>query len=177
MSALIGLAGCIKAPNVSVVDSNTALEAQAAGEYHALENDLSQAGLSPRGEPIPREQLAANRDAAGGGALGEVAQLFVEFETDADALDRLLAARCVGEAETGLIVATPDLCTTEVDVAEMTRLVGRANLHRRQLWDLVAAQRGVAPETVATSWRKVHLERVICGGLVQSAGTWEPKPC
>ncbi|HTV20092.1 MAG TPA: DUF1318 domain-containing protein [Polyangiaceae bacterium] len=171
------LPGCV-APNVVVVDQKTALEEQAAGGYPALENDLEQAGMTPAPEPFAREELAGKREQGGGSALGELAELYVKSESDADAIDRLLLQRCIGEARTGLLEPRPSDCVGAADATEMARLLGRENLHRRQLWQLLANERQVSTERVQPVWREHHLEQVVCGGLVEAAeGRWEPKSC
>jgi hypothetical protein len=175
------LPACV-APNVVVVDQKTALEQQAAGGYPVLENDLEQAGMAPAPEPFAREELASGRDQsgakAGAGALGELAELYVKSESDADAIDRLLLQRCIGEAASGLLEPRPSECVGAADASEMARLLGRENLHRRQLWQLLAKERQVSVERVQPVWRELHVEQVVCGGLMQSAdGSWGPKAC
>ena len=175
--AALSIGACVKAPNVAVVDSKTALEKQAAGEYPALENDLEQAGLAPRPEPFPREELVAGRNRSGGGALGEVAELYAKAESDADKIDALLVKKCVGEATSGFLEARPADCTAAVDTAEMTRLLGRSNLHRRQVWQMIATERATDIEKARRAWRPIHLEQVVCGGLIQTDDGWKPKAC
>jgi hypothetical protein len=175
------LPACVT-PNVVVVDQKTALEQQAAGGYPALENDLEQAGMAPAPEPFAREELANGPDRAGGdagaGALGPLAELYAKSESDADAIDRLLLQRCIGEARSGLLEPRPNECVGAADATEMARLLGRENLHRRQLWQLLANQRSVSVERVLPVWRELHLAQVVCGGLVESPdGGWGPKPC
>lgn len=171
------LAACV-APNVVVVDQKTALEQQAAGGYPALENDLEQAGMSPAPEPFAREELALGRERTGSGALGELAELYAKSESDADAIDRLLLQKCIGEGLSGLLEPRPSDCVGAADATEMARLLGRENLHRRQLWQLMANERKVSLERVLPVWRELHLEQVVCGGLVEAnAGSWGPKSC
>lgn len=175
------LPACV-APNVVVVDQKTALEQQAAGGYPALENELEQAGMAPAPEPFAREELASGRqksgEKSGAGALGELAELYVKSESDADAIDRLLLQRCIGEAGSGLLEPRPSECVGAADATEMARLLGRENLHRRQLWQLLAKERQVSVERVLPAWRERHLTQVVCGGLVESGdGSWEPKSC
>ena len=171
------LPGCVT-PNVVVVDQKTALEQQAAGGYPALENDLEQAALSPAPEPFAREELASGSERSGGGPLGEVAALYAKSESDADSIDRLLLQKCIGEALSGLLEPRPSDCIGAADANEMARLLGRENLHRRQLWQLLANERKVSLERVQPVWRELHVEQVVCGGLVeQSAGSWGAKSC
>ncbi len=60
----------------------------------------------------------------------------------------------------------------------MTRLLGRENLHRRQIWQLAASERGAAVRQAQQAWRTVHLERVVCKGLIQiDAQLWKAKEC
>lgn len=172
-----GLLACVS-PNVVVVDQKTALEQQAAGGYPALENELDQAGMALAPEPYAREELAGGRERAGSAALGELAEIYVKVASDADAIDQLLLRGCIGEARSGQLVPRPGECIGATDTAELTRLIGRENLHRRQLWQLIAKERGVALERAQEAWRAVHLEQVVCGGLVeQTADMWRPKPC
>lgn len=171
------LPACVR-PRVVVVDQKTALEQQAAGGYPALENELEQAGLSPSPEPFTREELGAQRERGGRTVLGELAEIYARSESDADAIDRLLLQHCIGEAGTGLLVLRPDDCIGAADATEMARLLGRENLHRRQLWELMARERKAPVERVRQAWRALHLEQVVCDGFVEgSDGTWGPKAC
>jgi hypothetical protein len=171
------LPGCV-APNVVVVDQKTALEQQAAGGYPALENDLEQAAMSPAPEPFAREELAGGSERNGDGPLGEIAALYAKSESDADSIDRLLLQQCIGEALSGLLEPRPSDCIGAADANEMARLLGRENLHRRQLWQLMASERKLSLERVQPVWRELHIEQVVCGGLIeQSAGSWGAKSC
>jgi hypothetical protein len=170
------LAGCVS-PTVVVVDQKTALEQQAAGDYPPLENELEQAGLAPSPEPFTREELAAGRARSGNGVLGELGELYARAETDADVIDRLLLQKCIGEAESGLLVPRPSDCVGAADATELARVIGRENLHRRQLWELLARERRASPEQVRVLWRAQHLEQVLCGSLLETASGWEPKSC
>ncbi|MET0391452.1 MAG: DUF1318 domain-containing protein [Polyangiales bacterium] len=169
--------GCV-APNVVVVDQKTALEQQAAGGYPTLENELDQAGMAPSPEAFAREELASGREREGRAALGELAELYVRVESDADAVDRLLLQHCVGEALNGLLEPRPKDCIGATDATELTRLVGRENLHRRQLWQLMASERKQPVDTVQEVWRGLHRQQVVCGGWLEKDGAvWEPKSC
>jgi len=170
-------AGCVT-PNVVVVDQKTALEQQAAGVYPELENDLDQAGIAPTPEPFTREELASGRERSGSAALGELAELYVKVASDAASIDQLLLQHCIGEGLNGLLEPRPSECIGAADTAELTRLVGRENLHRRQLWQLVAKDRQVSVERVQEAWRSLHRQQVVCGGLVETASSeWGPKQC
>jgi uncharacterized protein YdbL (DUF1318 family) len=174
-AGVLTAAGCVRAPEVAVVSEHTALERQAAGEYPE-ETELEAASISPGPIPIPREQLSSGGEASG---LGVVDEMVARAETDETHLDALLLARCIGEARTGLLEVTTDACQQEVDPNEVARLVGRANVHRRQVWTYIAAQSpGTTEDQARVRWRALHLQRVVCGAQVQSdAGHWEPKPC
>lgn len=174
--ALALLAACVS-PTVVVVDQKTALEQQAAGDYPPLENELEQATLAPSPEPFNREELAAGRARSGSGVLGELGELYARAETDADVIDRLLMQKCIGEAASGLLVPRPSDCVGATDATELARVIGRENLHRRQLWELLARDGASSPERVRVLWRAQHLEQVQCGGLVETAEGWGPKPC
>jgi uncharacterized protein YdbL (DUF1318 family) len=171
------VAGCV-APNVVVVDQKTALEQQAAGGYPALENDLERAGLVPTPEPFAREELAGGRERAGASALSKLAESYAEGVSDADTIDRLLLQKCIGEALSGLLVPRPGDCIGTTDTAELTRVLGRENLHRRQLWQLLASERHTSIEAVRDVWQELHLAQVVCGGLIETrGGSWVPKTC
>lgn len=172
-------AGCVKAPDIVLTDQKTALEQQAAGDFRALENDLHQAGIAPKGEDIPRATLEAENPDPGSSSLGSVVALYSEVRTDAEWMDQLLVASCVGEALDGLLAHKADWCKQDVDLAQLTRVVERLNLHRRQLWRAIGERHRDKSETeIRTVWRGIHLERVVCGGLIQvDEKTWENKKC
>ena len=175
---LLGGFACVRPPNIVVTGQKTALENQAAGEFHVLENDLHQAGVSPRAESIPREQLVSQQQ-RGSQVHGELAQLYAKAQQDADWIDRMLTAQCIGEALTSLLKHTPENCGERINATEMTRIIGRANLHRRQLWRLVQRRRPQVTESqIRSQWRHWHLQQVVCGGWVeQSDGVWNKKTC
>lgn len=171
-----GLVGCVRAPEVAVVSAHTALERQAAGEYPRAERELADVAISPAPVPIPREQLT---DGAGASGLGVVDEMVARAAADQDRVDALLVARCIGEASTALLEVTASTCRQEVDAEEVARLVGRINVHRRQVWAFVAQRSpGSTEDQARDRWRTIHLERVVCGGQVQNAaGAWEIKRC
>jgi hypothetical protein len=167
----VGGTGCIKAPDIVLLDHATALEQQAAGDYAPLERQLTTAGMAPRPTPFSRDQLEA--------AGAKKPPLAEEAEpSDAEQIDLLLKERCLGEALDGTLVETRDSCRAE-DVAQVIGLVDRANRDREQIWRYLRAQRPRASaEEVRRAWRAVHLAQVPCGGQVQRAdGRWEPKAC
>jgi hypothetical protein len=177
--ALTTAAGCIKAPNVVLLDHKTALEQQAAGEFRAIENDLLQAGISPKGEDIARSQLEAEGSDLAESTLGEMVRIYSAVQTDAEWIDKMLVAGCVGEGLDGLLQQTPDHCTQDVETGSMARILGRTNLHRRQIWRVIQKREsGASEDEVRDVWRGIHLKRVVCGGLIQrDENTWEKKKC
>jgi hypothetical protein len=176
--ALASALGACVAPNVVVVDQRTALEQQAAGGYPALENDLAQAGMAPSPEPFAREELAAGREPGAGAALGDLTQYSARGETDADTIDGLLLQHCIGEGLSGLLEPRASDCIGTTDSTELARVVGRENLHRRQLWSALAKERGKSSDDARAAWREIHLEQVPCGAWLESAGgSWGAKAC
>ena len=168
------LTGCVSA-NVVIVDRKTALEQQASGSFRGLEEELEQAGLLPRPEPLTAGQL----EEAGVQRSGETAEL-TEGLPDSLRSDTLLTQRCVGEALDGMLVLTVASCTGTIDVPQTNRLIERVNRNRRQLWQWIAdkARGGKTPEQVQVVWRKTHLAGLVCGGQVQrDDGAWEVKRC
>jgi len=172
------LTGCISAPAVVIVDRRTALEQQASGSFRGLEEELEQAGLSPRPTPLTPAQLGA----AGVRRDGLEAADADDETSDAVRSDALLIKRCLGEALDGTLVLTLDPCTGTLDVPAVDRLVERVNRNRRQLWRWLAGRERDRPhrtdEEVRAAWRQVHLAGLPCGGQVQVAGGgWEVKKC
>lgn len=176
IASLLSLAGCVS-PQVMVVDQKTALERQAAGGYPGLENELEQAGLAPAPEPFTRQELALVSERRGEAVLGEIGELYARGEADAEVIDRYLLQKCLGEARSGLLVPRPTDCVGAADTSELARVLGRENLHRHQLWELLAREQGASLEQVREVWHTLHLEQVVCNGLIERASGWEPKPC
>jgi hypothetical protein len=176
--ALLGLGtvACIKVPTVLVVDHKTALEEQAAGTYRPLKEELMTSAPAAGPVPLTEPQLAK---------AGTPTRLTTESEdrlaTESDALlaDEWLSRRCLGEAADGSLVVRRETCTISLDVGRATKLVERTNRSRFQLWRSISTRSNNAPiESVRDTWRKVHLEGVVCGAPIQSAaGTWENKSC
>jgi uncharacterized protein YdbL (DUF1318 family) len=170
-------AGCIRAPDVVIVDKRTALEQQASGSFRGLEEEVEQSGLSPRAEPVTAAQLQE----AGVSRGDELKDDSGDAEGLPDALrsDTLLVQRCVGEAADGTLVLTVEQCTGAIDVPGVTRLVERVNRNRRQLWQWLAERaRGKSPAEIQAAWSAVHLAGVVCGGQIQGKdGKWEVKRC
>jgi hypothetical protein len=169
----VAASGCIKAPDLVLVDRKTALEQQAAGSFRGLSDDLEQAGLSPRPARLTHAQIDP------GGA--DSAHALDEGEADSDTalIDELLLQRCIGEAREGTLSETPSSCTGTVDVARMTRTLERTNRNRLQMWRYLQSRRPKASlDDVRRVWRETHLKAVVCGGQVQrDDGAWEPKKC
>jgi len=165
-------AGCIKAPDVVIVDRKTALEQQAAGSFQGLEEELEQAALVPRAEPLTASQLGA-----AGASQADTAD-DAEGLPDALRADGLLVQRCIGEASDGTLLLTLDRCTGIIDVPAVTRLVERTNRNRRQLWRWMAGRTRRSPAQAQAAWREVHVAGLVCGAQVQKPdGEWEAKRC
>ena len=173
-AAFIGQ-GCIQAPPIAVVDSRTALEIQAAGEYPELEFQSTDAALEPGPTPLSAKELVSK---AGLAAAGHELDLFSVSETQAQFIDTMLLLGCLGEGADGLLQYLPDRCASDVDVSELLRASSRTNLHRRQIWEYLASRRpGRSTAAARDAWRSVHLEQVRCGAWVERAGKWEQKAC
>jgi hypothetical protein len=169
---LSGLAGCVKAPEIVMVDRATALEQEASGSFDELERKLDRAGIEPDPVPLTPEQLQA---------LGiQPAPLVDASElTDADRLDGFLMQHCLGEGKDGLVVDTHEACQGAADADELAALATRVNAARRQLWRWMHERRSdLAEAELKRAWHERHLENVVCGGWVeQSDGTWRGKAC
>jgi len=164
--------GCIKAPEIVMVDRATALEQQAGGSFPEIEKKLSRASISPRPVPLTPDQLES---------LGMTsAPLADEHETtDADRVDDLLERHCIGEGNDALLVQTNDACHGAVDHDEVVKLVDRVNRSRTQLWRWMHEQKqDVTVEEMRKRWRAAHTAGVTCGAWMQNdAGKWEAKSC
>jgi hypothetical protein len=162
--------GCIKAPEIVVLDRATALEREAAGSFPRLELELERAGTAARPSAITRTQLEA---------AGHPRPVVEEMESsDAERIDALLKISCVGEALDGTLTETRDRCTVK-EVPHLGSLLERANRDRAQIWEWLRRER---PERslveVRRAWRATHLTAVVCGGQVQrDDGGWEAKKC
>jgi hypothetical protein len=175
--ALVTCVGCIKAPDVVIVDRTTALEQQASGRFVALERELAQSGVSPRPQPYTRQQL----DAAGWITPRErdaIAKLAEAGVRDRERLDGLLLRRCIGEAATGDLVQTRRACQGAVDTAAVSRLITRANRDRRQMWLYLRRTTRRSDADVRKAWRRVHLVELPCGAWMQTDDDkWLAKKC
>ena len=173
--ALALVAGCIRAPAVVIVDRRTAVEQQASGSFRGLEDELEQAGVTPRPAPLTAAQLGA----AGVRREGLEASDQDDDGNDAVRSDALLVKRCVGEALDGTLVLTIEPCTGTIDVPRVGRLIERVNRERRQLWRWLGSKaRDRSDEQVRAAWRETHLAGLVCGGQFQVAGgAWEVKRC
>jgi hypothetical protein len=165
------LFGCIHPPEIVVVDRATALEEQAAGSFEELERNLTRAGITPHPVPLTPADLEA---------LGMRPPPLVDGieRTDAERVDDLLRAHCVGERRDGLLAETHDACRSAVDPS-LAVLIERVNRARRELWRWMHDERpDVTAEDLRQSWRKIHADAVVCGGWVQrDDGGWEAKKC
>ncbi len=176
--AVATTAGCIKAPPVVLLDRQTALEEQAAGDYPVFERDLRAAALRPRAEPLTSAELAAAGEAPGGD-MDALLAIYGSVRNDTELVDDLLVARCLGESLEGLLAETPSSCTYTGSRAQVARVMQRANRTRTQLWDYMAGRvPGASRKAVVGTWREQHLRDLVCGGQVQVAGgAWTVKEC
>jgi hypothetical protein len=164
--------GCIRAPEIVMVDRATALEEQAAGSFKDVEQRLARAGMSPTPVPLTPNQLED---------LGLQPTPLVENmgKTQADRVDELLRRHCVGEGRDGLLVDTRRRCQAGRLTADDVALVDRVNRARQQLWQWMRTVRpGVPEEQLRRSWQQLHAQGVVCGGWVEADdGTWGEKKC
>jgi hypothetical protein len=166
------LGGCIRAPEIVLMDRATTLELQAAGSFHDLEDELARAAVSPQPVPLTPEQLEA---------LGIPPPNFTDKtdHTEADRVDELLKQRCIGEGNDGLLYDTQAACRGGADHAEAVALLERINLARQQLWRWMKQKKpGSSLDAMRGEWSKAHREGVTCGGWQQrDDGKWEAKKC
>ncbi|SET21393.1 DUF1318 domain-containing protein [Stigmatella erecta] len=170
--AALAAPGCIRAPEIVMVDRATALEEQASGSFQDVERRLARAGMSPAPVPLTPNQLED---------LGLQPTPLVENmgKTQADRVDELLRRHCVGEGRDGLLVDTRHSCQAGRLSADDVALVERVNRARLQLWQWMQTVRpGVPAGSLRQRWRQLHVEGVVCGGWVESDdGTWGEKKC
>ncbi|MDC0707143.1 DUF1318 domain-containing protein [Stigmatella sp. ncwal1] len=170
--AALAAPGCIRAPEIVMVDRATALEEQASGSFQDVERRLARSGMSPAPVPLTPNQLEE---------LGLQPTPLVENmgKTQADRVDELLRRHCVGEGRDGLLVDTRRSCQAGRLSADDVSLVERVNRARLQLWHWMQTVRPGAPEeSLRQRWRQLHAEGVVCGGWVESEdGTWGEKKC
>jgi hypothetical protein len=170
--AALAAPGCIRAPEIVMVDRATALEEQAAGSFKDVEQRLARAGMSPTPVPLTPNQLED---------LGIQPTPLIENigRTQADRVDELLRRHCVGEGRDGLLVDTRRSCLAGRVSADDVALVERVNRARRQLWQWMRTVRPAVPEeSLRRNWQQVHAEGVVCGGWVEASdGTWGEKKC
>jgi hypothetical protein len=166
------LCGCIKAPEIVMVDRATALEQQAAGSFTELERKLTRAAITPQPIALTPEQLEI---------LGIPPPNMVDKteRTDADRVDVLLKQRCIGESKEGTLIDTPEACKGAADKAESIALVERTNAARQQLWRWMKERKPDATlDQMRKTWHAAHAKGVVCGGWVQKDdGQWEAKKC
>ncbi|HVG60399.1 MAG TPA: DUF1318 domain-containing protein [Hyalangium sp.] len=170
--AALASAGCIRAPEIVMVDRATALEEQAAGSFKDVEQRLARAAMNPTPVPLTPNQLEE---------LGLQPTPLVENmgKTQADRIDELLRRHCVGEGRDGLLVDTRRRCQAGRLTADDVALMERVNRARMQLWQWMRTVRpGVPEEQLRRSWQQVHAQGVVCGGWVEADdGTWGEKKC
>ena len=164
--------GCIRAPEIVLVDRATALEQQAAGSFDDVERHLARGAMTPRPSPLTPEQLEE---------LGIAPPALVDDteRTDPDRIDALLQQHCVGESKDGLLVQTFAACKGATDRARASAMVTRANAARQQLWRWMRDRRPESSlDEVRKAWHEPHAGGVVCGGWSQRGdGGWEAKKC
>lgn len=169
---VVVFAGCVKVPEIVMVDRATALQQQASGSFEELETRLDRAAIEPRPVPLTPDQLEA---------LGvKPAPLVDESDlTDADRLDGLLTQHCVGEGKDGLLVDTREACRGGADADEVGTLVERVNRARRQLWRWMHAQRAdLAEADLQREWHDNHVRNAVCAAWIEGTdGKWAAKSC
>jgi hypothetical protein len=172
LAAAAPSAGCIKAPDIVMVDRATALEQQASGSYDEVELKLDRAAIEPRPVALTPAQLEA---------LGIRPMPMTEETalTDADRVDHLLVQHCVGEGKDGLLVETHEACRGAADRVEATTLIERVNRARMDLWRWMHERRKEASvEDMSRAWRQAHAGGIVCAGWVQGEdGQWHDKAC
>jgi hypothetical protein len=170
--AALAAAGCIRAPELVMVDRATALEEQASGSFKDVEQRLARAGMNPTPVPLTPDQLEA---------LGLRPTPLVENigKTQADRVDDLLRRHCVGEGRDGLLIDTRRSCQAGRLSADDVALVDRVNRARMLLWQWMRTVRpGMPEESLRHSWQQLHAGGVVCGGWVEADnGTWGEKKC
>jgi hypothetical protein len=172
---LVTSQGCIKAPPIAVVDTRTALEVQASGEYPELEFEAADSALEPGPSPMSGKEIVSQSGLA---AAGHDLDLFAATLSDAQFIDSMLLLGCLGEGEDGLLKYTPERCGEEVQVSELLSTASRTNLHRRQIWEYLASKRpDRSTASARDAWRSVHLEQVRCGAWIEKDGRWSKKAC
>jgi len=170
--AALACAGCIRAPEIVMVDRATALEEQASGSFGDVEKRLDRAGMLPAPVPFTPDELEA---------LGIQPMPLVDAAhlTFADHVDALLRQHCIGEGQDGLLVDTRRICHGASPAADTAATVERVNRARRRLWAWMHQLRPDATEdALQRNWRTAHATDVICGGWIQAEdGTWGDKKC
>ena len=169
---VVASAGCIKPPEVVLVDRATALEQQAAGSFDELETKLLRIAATPKPTALSPEQLEA---------LGIRAAPIVDDAelSDADRVDDLLKRRCIGEGMDGLLTETPGDCQGAADHDLIVTLTERTNNARLQLWKWMHERKPtVSVEDLRRAWHDAHLHGVVCEGWIQGGnGAWSAKQC
>ncbi|HRQ04434.1 MAG TPA: DUF1318 domain-containing protein [Nitrosomonas halophila] len=171
--------GCITPPDVVMLDRKTVLEEQASGELYALENELRELVLLPKGVDYTRGQLSDAGADLSRTSLSVISEVHTLLRLDSEFLDDLLVRRCVGEARSGLIVETTATCAGRTAARRISATVQRVNRARRQLWEWMHSQQpDRSLDEIRNSWRQHHLAAVVCGGQIEDEdGAWMVKQC
>jgi hypothetical protein len=177
--ATVLMSGCIRAPDVVMLDRKTVLEEQASGELLPLANALRESAIVPKGVHFTRGQLEEAGVDLSHDALGQLVQLQQLPVSEMEHLDGLLVRRCIGEARSGLLVETPDTCAGGPAMIRTSAAIQRVNRSRKQLWRYLYERKpGEQQETIRHLWRQRHITTVVCGGQIQDEeGRWDVKEC
>jgi hypothetical protein len=172
IAALAVLVGCVRAPDVVVVDRGSALEQQAGGSFADVERKLNRQSVEARPLPLTPKQFEALGIKPL--PLSDATEL-----TDADVVDNLVVQHCIGEGRDGLLVDTHAACVGAADRSEALELIARVNQARVQLWRWMQTERKDASiDDLRRTWRAVHVRGVPCDGWIQNEhGEWEAKRC
>jgi len=170
------LMGCIKAPDVVIVDRYTALEVQASGNYAPLEDELQEQGLRVGPEGYTSDQLATPGSGTDDGNLGEA---YRGVLSRADRMDSLRRRQCVGESMDGLLIQRDETCRGRIDEQDVANLLERENRNRRQVWHFMEEQNPDASMThIQSAWRVEYLKTLPCESAIQKANNeWGRVEC
>lgn len=172
------LMGCVKAPNtVYMVDAQTALEQQASSPFTQLERSLDLTLTAPTFQPYAAADVEKSQQSSE--EVTRLSSIYSVHLEESARVDLLLVRQCLGEGLDGLLQVRSETCQGNPDAQELVRIAQRVNRNRRQLWAWLKRERPQASEAdIIKTWRRVQLEEVVCGTLIQQEnGEWVPRKC